>query len=61
MDVEKDGAGVAMTIDPALIEQFRSGDFTGVVPVIIRITPIASPAAILGMTDDEVPAEVTAS
>jgi CheY-like chemotaxis protein len=61
MDVDMEGAGVSMTIDPALIEQFRSGDFTGVVPVIIRITPIASPAAILGMADDEIPAVAVTS
>jgi CheY-like chemotaxis protein len=55
MDVTKQGAGVSMKIDPALLEEFRSGDFSGVVPVIIRITPIASPSAILGMTAEEIP------
>lgn len=43
MDVSKDGNGVLMKLDPRLIEEFKRGDFSGVVRVIINITPIASP------------------
>jgi galactose mutarotase-like enzyme/CheY-like chemotaxis protein len=49
LDVDKDGTPVNMTFDPALIEQFRSGDFSGVTPVIIQIIPIAGPMAVLGL------------
>jgi len=48
LDIEKSGQGVKMTFDPAMAEQLRKGDFTGLRPVIIQITPIASPAALLG-------------
>jgi hypothetical protein len=53
LDVEKSGKGVTMIFDAAMTARFRSGDFTGLTPVIIRITPIASPAAILGLQADE--------
>ncbi|MBF0486099.1 MAG: hypothetical protein HQL16_06265, partial [Candidatus Omnitrophica bacterium] len=42
LDVERDGKGRDMTFDPALLEQFTQGNFSGVVPVIIRIMPIQS-------------------
>ncbi len=49
MDIQKSGKGVTMTFDPAMADRFRKGDFTGLTPVIIRIVPIASPAAMLGL------------
>jgi hypothetical protein len=49
LDVSKEGAGAALTIDPAMAEEFRRGDFSGVVPIILKITPISGPAAVLGM------------
>ena len=49
MDVSREGRGVEAGLDPVILEQFKGGDFSGVVPVIIRITPVASPIAILGM------------
>jgi phosphoglucomutase len=49
LDIEKSGRGVTMTFDPAMAEQLRRGDFTGLTPVIIQITPITSPAALLGL------------
>jgi hypothetical protein len=34
--------------DPAQLERFKSGDFTGLTPVITTITPVAGWAPILG-------------
>ena len=45
---------VEMKFAPGMIEQFRRGDFTGIVPVIINITPITSALPILGMAASEV-------
>ena len=53
LDIEKSGTGVSMTIDPAMMQKFRSGDFTGLVPVILKVTPIDSPLPILGMSDKD--------
>ncbi|MBF0522342.1 MAG: hypothetical protein HQL24_04710 [Candidatus Omnitrophica bacterium] len=54
MNISKDGKGVEFKFDPAMVEQFKLGDFTGVIPVIIRITPISSPFPLLGL---EIPTE----
>ena len=49
LDVEKSGAGVKMNIDPAMAARFKSGDFTGLTPVILKVTPITSAAPLLGL------------
>jgi hypothetical protein len=49
LDVQKDGQGAVLRFDPAELERFQSGDFTGVVPVIVRITAAADPRMILGI------------
>ena len=36
-----------------MMQKFRSGDFTGLVPVILKVTPIDSPLPILGMSDKD--------
>jgi hypothetical protein len=54
LDVEKQGDGALMTFDPAMLQKFRSGNFTGLVPVILKVTPIASPLPILGLSDTDV-------
>ncbi|MBF0522960.1 MAG: hypothetical protein HQL24_07905 [Candidatus Omnitrophica bacterium] len=54
MNISKDGKGVEFKFDAKMVEQFKRGDFTGVVPVIIRITPISSPFPLLGL---EIPTE----
>ncbi|MFH0753036.1 MAG: hypothetical protein V2A70_00550 [Candidatus Omnitrophota bacterium] len=51
LDVTKDGKGVEMKFDPAMMEQFKNGDFKGIVPVIINITPITSALPLLGMNE----------
>ncbi|MBF0485551.1 MAG: hypothetical protein HQL16_03445 [Candidatus Omnitrophica bacterium] len=42
LDMTETGAAPEMAFDPLLIEQFRAGDFTGIRPVILGITPIPS-------------------
>jgi hypothetical protein len=50
LDVARSGGkGVEMRFDPAMLEDFRRGDFTGLTPVILNITPIVHPAAWLGL------------
>jgi hypothetical protein len=46
-DLEETGEKINASFDPGMIEQFQRGDFSGVVPVIIRITPIEDPWAML--------------
>ena len=45
--VTHEDKGISMKFDPALIAEFRRGDFSGIVPVIIRITPLKSVYPIL--------------
>ena len=49
LDVAKDGKGVEMTFDPAMVAEFRQGNFTGVEGIILKIVPIESPLALLGL------------
>ncbi len=49
LDVAKDGNGVEMQFDPAMVAEFQKGDFTGVEGVILNIIPIASPLPLLGL------------
>ncbi len=49
LDVTKDGNGVEIKFDPAMVAEFQQGDFSGIVPVIIRITPIDNVLPILGL------------
>jgi len=49
LDIAKNGKGVEMNVDAAMLAQFRRGDFTGIMPIIINITPITSALPILGM------------
>ncbi len=49
MNIEKQGKGIQMNLDPALLKQFQSANFTGVVPVIIKITPIIGAMSLLGI------------
>lgn len=49
LDVSKDGSGVEMEFDPAMLEEFQNGNFTGVEGIILKIVPIQSPLSILGL------------
>lgn len=49
MVVSKDGVGVQMKSDSALFAKFRRGDFSGILPVIVLITPLMSILPLLGL------------
>jgi hypothetical protein len=49
LDVARDGEGVEIKLDPAMVAEFQKGNFTGVEGIILRITPIQSVLPILGM------------
>jgi hypothetical protein len=49
MRVSKEGAGVDITFDPAMVERMKRDGFDGFVPVIINITPVASILPLLGL------------
>ncbi|MBF0479209.1 MAG: hypothetical protein HQL26_06965 [Candidatus Omnitrophica bacterium] len=49
LDISKDGKGFQMTVDPAIIEEFQKGNFTGVEGIILRIILVSSPLPILGL------------
>ncbi len=49
LDVARDGKGVEMTFDPAMVAEFRKGNFTGVEGIILKIVPIENPQALLGL------------
>jgi virulence-associated protein VagC len=53
MQMSESGQEVDMNFDPARIEQFRRGDFTGLVPVILNIAPIANLRPLLGLGPDD--------
>jgi hypothetical protein len=52
-DIAKDSKGIDMKFDPAMIAEFQRGDFSGIVPVIISIKPIASALPILGLAGSQ--------
>lgn len=47
LDVTKEGSGAQIGFNQGMVDQFKAGDFSGVVPVILKVTPIADPAAFL--------------
>ncbi len=49
LEVARDGKGVDMKFDPAMVAEFQKGDFTGVEGIILRIVPLQSPFQALGM------------
>jgi len=49
MQMDVNGETINLKFDPAMFAQFQRGDFSGVVPVIIQITPIQDPLALLGV------------
>ncbi len=55
LDVTKDGKGIEMKFDPAMVAEFQNGNFAGVEGVILRIVPIQSPLPMLGL--EAVPVE----
>jgi len=53
LNVQKQGSGVGINFDPAMIKRFESGDFQGFVPVIINIRPITNIAPMLGLSQED--------
>ncbi|MFH0754896.1 MAG: hypothetical protein V2A70_10055, partial [Candidatus Omnitrophota bacterium] len=49
LDVTRDGKGVEMKLDPAMVAEFQKGNFTGVQGIILKIVPIQSPMVFLGL------------
>ena len=47
------GDSIKLRFDPAAVEQFRHGDFSGVRPFIINIVPMDSVMPILGIKEEE--------
>jgi hypothetical protein len=46
LDVIRDGKGIEMNFDPAMVAEFQKGNFTGVEGIILRIVPIRNPLMI---------------
>jgi hypothetical protein len=51
MSMDVGGEKIDIHFDKAMIAQFRRGDFSGVRPVIMSITPLASIKPLLGIKD----------
>jgi hypothetical protein len=49
MSMNEQGQKIDMTFDPAMVDQFKRGDFTGLTPVILNITPITNIKPLLGL------------
>lgn len=49
LDIAKDGKGIQMKFDPAMVAEFQKGNFSGVEGIILRIVPIQSPLPMLGL------------
>ena len=50
LSVQKEGNGVKMNFDPAMAAQIRREGVSGLVPVILNITPVTNILPLLGMT-----------
>ena len=53
MDIS--GETIDIKFDPATIERFQSGNFSGVVPIIIQITSVQNPLALFGVNPAKEP------
>lgn len=49
LQMDINGEPINLKFDPSMMAQFQRGDFSGVVPVIIQITPIQNPLPLLGI------------
>jgi hypothetical protein len=47
--VSRDGRGVEMNIDPAMIERIRREGIDSLSPVILRMTPVTSIWSLMGL------------
>ncbi|MBF0619670.1 MAG: hypothetical protein HQL19_05830, partial [Candidatus Omnitrophica bacterium] len=53
LGVTKDGHGVEMNFDPAMAAEIREKGVSGLVPVILKITPVINILPLLGMNAEE--------
>jgi hypothetical protein len=60
MRMDEKGEKINMVFDPAQIEKFQRGDFTGLEPVILNIAPITNIRPLLGLGGDDVTAPLAA-
>ncbi len=51
--VRKDGQGVEMSVDPAMVEQIRREGITSLTPVIFKITPITNIWPLIGLKEPQ--------
>ena len=42
LDVTREGKGAETKFDPAMVARFERGDFTGFVPIILKVTPLGN-------------------
>ena len=54
MAMSVSGDKIDIKFDPAMVAQFQRGDFSGVRPQILSITPIASVYPLLGLKEETV-------
>jgi len=54
MSLDITGNGIEMKFDPAMVAEFRRGNFSGIVANIIRITPIKSPLPMMGLETSQI-------
>jgi hypothetical protein len=52
LQLDTEGQQINMTLDPAMIEQFKTGNFSGIYPIILNITPIPSIVPLLGLKEE---------
>jgi hypothetical protein len=53
LNIQKQGAGVGINFDPALIKRFENSDFKGFMPIIINISRITDISSLLGLDKEE--------
>ncbi len=53
MQMDVNGQKINIHFDPAMVAQFKRGDFSGVRPVIIKITPIQNIMPLLGLKEED--------
>ncbi len=51
--LQSEGQGVNIKFDPAMIEQFKRGNFTGVQIRILEVTPVQSLRPLLGLREED--------
>ena len=53
IDMQRQGSGVDIKFDQAMIQQFKLGNFDGIEPIITQITPIANIYPLVGLKEQD--------